>query len=217
MGSQKLLLPFGRTTVIRHVVDELLRSDVHSVYIVVGYKGDRVSEELSRLPVTIVSNPDYKLGMLSSVRCGLKALPGRCEKVAVVLGDQPAITSELVSQMIQSFSTTDKAILVPVHRGKRGHPILFSIRYLDEIMTSFDNVGLRGLLQAYPDDIFELTVSTPAVLSDIDFPDDYRVNSPPSMRTHKIRKPCRRLMARSRFSWRSVPGAPGLAACHRCQ
>jgi CTP:molybdopterin cytidylyltransferase MocA len=41
-------------------------------------------------------------------------------------------------------------------------------------MTSFDNAGLRGLLQAQPDDIFELNVSTPAVLSDMDSPDDYR-------------------------------------------
>lgn len=174
MGSQKLLLPFGKTTVIGHVVDELLRSELDGVYVVVGHEGNRISEELSGRSGTIVTNPDYKLGMLSSVRCGLQALPQQCEKVLVVLGDQPAITSELVNQMVQSSSTTDKGILAPVYDGKRGHPILLSTRYRDEIMTSFDNAGLRGVLQAHPDDIFELTVSTPAVLSDIDSPDDYR-------------------------------------------
>jgi len=173
MGSQKLVLAFGGKTVIAHVVDELLCSDLDGVYVVVGHEGNRIAGELSRRPVTIVTNPDYKLGMLCSVRCGLQALPQQCDKVLVALGDQPAITSELVNHMIRSFSTTDKGILVPVYRGKRGHPILFSIRYRDEIMTSFDNAGLRGLLQAHPDDIFELTVSTPAVLSDIDSPDDY--------------------------------------------
>ena len=174
MGAQKLLLPFGGKTVIAHVVDELLRSDIDAVYVVVGHEGNRITEELSGRSVTIVTNPNYKLGMLSSVRCGLQALPQKCEKVLVALGDQPAITSELVNQIVQSSSTTDKGILVPLYRGKRGHPILFSTRYRDEIMTSFDNVGLRGLLQAHPDDILELTVSTPAVLSDIDSPDDYR-------------------------------------------
>jgi molybdenum cofactor cytidylyltransferase len=174
MGSQKLLLPFGKTTVIGHVVDELLRSELDGVYVVVGHEGKRISEELSGRHVTIVTNPDYKLGMLSSVRCGLRALPETCDKVLVVLGDQPAITSELVNQMVQSSSTTDKGILVPLYRGKHGHPILFSICYRDEIVTSFDDAGLRGLLQAHPDDIFELTVSTPAVLSDTDSPDDYR-------------------------------------------
>jgi molybdenum cofactor cytidylyltransferase len=174
MGTQKLLLPFGKTTVIGHVGDELLRSNLDGVYVVVGHEGNRVSEELSARAVTIVTNPNYKLGMLSSVRCALQALPQECEKVLVALGDQPAITSELVNRMVQSAITTDKGILVPVYRGKRGHPILFSIRYRDEIMTSFDNAGLRGLLQAHPDDLFEHRVSSPTVLSDIDCPEDYR-------------------------------------------
>ncbi len=174
MGSRKLLLPFGGKTVIGHVVDELLRSDIDEAYVVVGHEGNRIAEELSRRPITIVTNPDYKRGMLSSVRCGLQALPQECEKVLVALGDQPALTSELVNVMVQTFSSTDKQILVPTYQGKRGHPLLFSIHYRDEIMTCFDDAGLRGLLHAHPEDIFEPTVSTPAVLSDMDYPDDYR-------------------------------------------
>ena len=174
MGSQKLLLPFGKTTVIGHVVDELLRSELDGVYVVVGHEGKRISEELSGRSGTIVTNPDYKLGMLSSVRCGLRAIPQQCDKVLIALGDQPAITSELVNELVHSSSTTGKGIVVPLYRGKRGHPILFSTRYRDEVLTSYDNAGLRGVLQAHPDDIFELTVPTPAVLSDIDSPDDYR-------------------------------------------
>ncbi len=174
MGSQKLLLPFGGKTLIAHVVDELLHSNIGAVYVVVGHEGSRIADELSLRRVTIVTNPDYKLGMLSSVRCGLQVLPQWCEKVLVALGDQPAITSELVSHMVQSFSTTHKGILVPVYRGKRGHPVILSMQYRDEIMSSFDDTGLRGLLHAHADDIFELNVSSPAVLSDIDSPEDYR-------------------------------------------
>ena len=161
-------------TVIGHIVDELLGSDIEAVYVVVGHEGNRISEELSGRAVSIVTNPDYKRGMLSSVRCGLQALPQECETVLVALGDQPAITSELVNQMIQSYNTTDKQILVPLYQSKRGHPLLFSTQYRDAIMTCFDNIGLRGLLHAHPEDIFELNASTPEVLSDMDCPEDYR-------------------------------------------
>jgi molybdenum cofactor cytidylyltransferase len=174
MGSQKLLLPFGGKAVLGHVVDELLGSDIEAVYVVVGHQGSRIAEELSGRPVTVVTNPDYKVGMLSSVRCGLRALPQPCETVLVALGDQPAITAKLVNQMVRSLSTTDKQIVVPMYQGKRGHPLLFSMRYRDEILTCFDEVGLRGLLHAHPDDILELSVSTPTILSDMDHPDDYR-------------------------------------------
>ena len=174
MGVPKLLLPFGKTTVIGHVVDQLLESVIDKVYVVAGCEAHRIAEELSGRPVAVVINPDYQAGMLSSVRCGLRALPRSCEVILVALGDQPAVTSTLVDRLVRAFTTTDKGILVPLHAGRRGHPVLFSERYRSEVLTRYDDVGLRGLLQAHADDVFELGVSTPAVLSDMDRPDDYR-------------------------------------------
>jgi len=174
MGVQKLLLPFGSTTVIGHIVDQLVASAVEQVIVVVGHEADRIVEELADRPVEIVTNPDHKTGMLSSVRCGLRVVPQQADAVMVALGDQPAITSGLVDEMVEAFRTTGKRILVPVYQGRRGHPLLFAKHYRDEILTDFDDVGLRGLLRAHPDDVFELNVANPAVLSDIDRPEDYQ-------------------------------------------
>jgi molybdenum cofactor cytidylyltransferase len=174
MGVQKLLLPFGGKTVISHIVDQLLASTVDEVHVVVGHQAERISLELSGRAVSIVKNPNYKSGMLSSVRCGLRNLPEKCRDVMVVLGDQPSITTELIDQMLKSFATTEKNILVPLYKGKRGHPILFSSIYRDEILTQYGEVGLRGLLHGHSDDIFELAVSTASVLCDMDCPEDYR-------------------------------------------
>jgi molybdenum cofactor cytidylyltransferase len=174
MGDQKLLLPFGGKTVIAHIVDQLLASTVGEVHVVVGHQAERISAELSGRAVSIVNNPNYKSGMLSSVRCGLQSLPKKCRAVLVVLGDQPSVTTELIDQMVQSFATTEKSILVPLYKGKRGHPILFSALYRDEILTQYADVGLRGLLHGHCDDIYELAVSTASVLCDMDYPEDYR-------------------------------------------
>ncbi len=174
MGVQKLLLPFGGKTVIAHIVDQILASDVEEVCVVVGHEGERVRRELPDRPVSVVTNPDYKSGMLSSARCGLAALGQECQAVLVALGDQPSITSRLIDRMVRSFEATEKQILVPFCNGRRGHPVLFSQVYRDEILTHYDDVGLRGLLHAHPDDVFELSVSTSSVLSDMDCPEDYR-------------------------------------------
>ena len=174
MGVQKLLLPFSGKTVIAHIVEQLLPSTVEQVYVVVGHQAERISDELSGRPISIVNNPNYTSGMLSSVRCGLQSLPEKCRAVMVVLGDQPSISTELIDQMLQSFATTEKSILVPLYEGKRGHPILFSSLYRDEILTQYDDVGLRGLLRNHSEDIYELTVSNASVLCDMDYPEDYR-------------------------------------------
>ena len=174
MGVQKLLLRSGGKTVIAHIVDQLLQSAVERIFVVAGADGARIAQALSDRPVAIVPNPDPEADMLSSVRCGLRALPPQCAAVLVALGDQPSITAELVNEMLRSFAACGKGILAPTHGGRRGHPLLISTRYRDEILTGYDAIGLRGLLHAHPDDVFDLPASTPSVLSDVDTPADWR-------------------------------------------
>jgi len=174
MGAQKLLLPIGGGTVIGHIVDEVLRSPVDETLVVVGPDGAKVAEALAGRRVALVTNDDADGEMLSSVRCGLRALPPGCEAVLAALGDQPGITADTISRMIVAFRTGGRGIVVPVHGGKPGHPILFSVRYREEVLTRYDNVGLRGLRQAHPEDVLELSAAGPSVLTDMDVPEDYR-------------------------------------------
>jgi molybdenum cofactor cytidylyltransferase len=174
MGTQKLLLPFAGGTVIGHVADEILRSPVGRTLVVVGHDASRVAEALAGRSVQVLTNPQADGEMLLSVRCGLRALAPDCGAVLVALGDQPAITADLVGRMVEAYRSAGRGIVVPVYGGRPGHPILFSIRYRDEILSRYDDVGLRGLRLAHPQDVLELAAASPAVLSDMDRPEDYR-------------------------------------------
>jgi molybdenum cofactor cytidylyltransferase len=174
MGVQKLLLPFGGSTLVAHIVDRVLESVVEGVYVVVGRHREGIAAALGDRPVSLVANPQADCEMLQSVRCGLRALPGDCEAVLLALGDQPGISSSLIDRMIGAFRASGPGIVVPSHDGRRGHPLLFAARFRDEVLTSYDDTGLRGLLQAHPEDVCELAVAAPEVLLDVDGPDDYR-------------------------------------------
>jgi molybdenum cofactor cytidylyltransferase len=175
MGVAKQLLSFAGTTVIGHIIDEVLRSRVDEVYVVVGHEADGIRQALAGRSVRIVENPDYqRTEMLASVRCALRALPEDCRAILVALGDQPAITVELIDAMIEALASGGRGIVVPVYGGKRGHPLLLDARYRNEILTGHDQHGLRGLLAAHADDIFGLAVRSSTVLSDMDDPEDYQ-------------------------------------------
>lgn len=175
MGSCKQLLPFAGTTVIGHIVDELLRSRVSEVRVVVGHQSEQVREELATRKVQIIVNPDYRrTDMLASLRCGLAELPPECSAVLVALGDQPAVRAELVDAMIDRFAIAGRGIAVPVCAGRRGHPVLLAAMYRDEIMTGYDEVGLCGLIAAHEYDVAELPVLASEVLFDMDYPEDYQ-------------------------------------------
>ena len=179
MGAQKLLLPFDGRTVIGRIAGEILRSPVARTFVVVGADGARVAaaletERVSRKEAfSFITNPAPEGDMLSSVRCGLRALPPECEAILVALGDQPSITAELVTRIVHAFGASGHGIVVPVYAGKRGHPILFSARYSEEVLIRHDDLGLRGLLRAHPEDVLELPADSASVLSDMDYPQDY--------------------------------------------
>ena len=189
MGAQKLLLPLGGRPVIARIVDELLGGPVDEVIVdevivdevivdevivVIGQDGQRIRQVLAGRRVHLVVNPDAEADMLSSVRCGLRAMPPQCDAALVVLGDQPGISREVVAELVQALRTGSRGIVVPTFQGRRGHPLLFSADYRDEILNHYDQVGLRGLLQAHADDVAEVKVSTPEVIEDMDSAEDYQ-------------------------------------------
>lgn len=174
MGTQKLLLPFGGSTVVGHIVDRLLESDVGEVRVVVGHQPHRIIQALGDRKVQVVRNPDYDEGMLSSVRCGIRSPPPECRGILLALGDQPSIKTETVNQLLSAFAKTDKGILVPCRDGKRGHPLLFSTRFVPDILQHYDRTGLRGLLLRRPEEVELWNAPDDSALRDMDYPKDYK-------------------------------------------
>jgi molybdenum cofactor cytidylyltransferase len=174
MGTQKLLLPFGETTVIEAVVRTALDSEADGTLVVLGADREKVGRALRSYPLTFAVNKEYRLGMLSSIQAGFKALPADAEAAVVMLGDQPAIPPEVIDDLVCSYRENRRGIIIPVYAGRRGHPVLIDAKYRDEVLGLDPEVGLRQLIQAHPEDVLEVGVSSPAVLKDIDRPEDYR-------------------------------------------
>jgi molybdenum cofactor cytidylyltransferase len=174
MGTHKLLLPFGNSTVIASVFDAFFESAaVDAIWVVVRAGEAGIRTALVGRPVHLVENPDPQADMLSSVRCGVRALPPEAETILVSPGDQPSLSAQTVRELVALFRHKRATILVPVYQGQRGHPLVLTARFRQEILTSYDGVGLRGLLQAHASEVLEWSASDPAVLQDIDTPEDY--------------------------------------------
>jgi molybdenum cofactor cytidylyltransferase len=173
MGAQKLLLPVSGRPMITRITDEVLKSSVDRTVVVIG-TDPRIAHALAGRPLTLVMNPDPASEMLASIRLGLRAIPAPCSAIILVLGDQPGLSATTIDALIAASQPASPGIIVPTCAGRRGHPLLFSARYRDQILTEFDATGLRGLLHAHPDDIMELPLDEPAILEDIDLPEDYQ-------------------------------------------
>ena len=173
MGTQKLILPFGESTVIETVVRTALDSSVEDVLVVVGPDREKIREILRPYPVTFVVNEDHLRGMLSSVQAGFRALPEKATAAMLMLGDQPSVTSEMADELLPRHRETRKGIVIPVYENRRGHPVIISTRYRKEILELGPDTGLRQLSRNHPEDVLEVALPFAAILRDIDTPEDY--------------------------------------------
>ena len=173
MGTQKLLLPFGETTVVGAVVGTALASRVDRVLAVLGADRDAVRRELEPLGIDFAVNENFAQGMLSSVQAGFRALPPDAKAAVVMLGDQPFLPARVVDAVVDAFQRSGKGIVVPAFQGRRGHPVLVDLKYRDEVLALDPADGLRRLMRAHPEDIFEVEVEDANILRDMDVPEDY--------------------------------------------
>jgi len=173
MGSQKMLLPFGDSTILETVIQNVLSSAVDSALVVLGANHEQIRKVIDPLPVEVCVNEKYETGMLSSVICGFSALPNDTGTVLVFLGDQPGIPPWVSNTVIEAYNDSLHGIVIPLTRHRRGHPLLVDFKYKREIGRLDLEKGLRTLMHHFPEDVLEVEVEEPGILLDIDTPEDY--------------------------------------------
>jgi molybdenum cofactor cytidylyltransferase len=174
MGQTKQLMKWQGKPLLQHVIENLRDSLVNEIILVLGHEAELIQKEIPASGIKIVLNANYQQGMSSSVKKGIMALDTKTDGFMVVLGDQPAIPGEMINQLIIEFESVrpEKNILIPTFRRSRGHPVLFSRKYILEAKNLKGDLGLRQILLSHPDDIWTLEVGTDAILKDIDTPND---------------------------------------------
>ncbi len=173
MGTQKLLLPFRGSTIIETVIGNVLQSGVDSTLVVLGADREGIERVIDLLPVDRCFNMDHESGMLSSVLCGFKSLPEDTGTALIFLGDQPGIPAGVTNQVLRAYNESLHGIVVPVYNHRRGHPLLVDFKYKREIEKLDLEKGLRSLMHLFPDDVLEVEVDEPGILTDIDTRKDY--------------------------------------------
>jgi len=177
MGEPKQLMRFGQSTIVEQAIDNLLGSIVNELIVVLGHRAEEVRGLITTRPVRLAVNPDYQQGMSTSIIAGLNLVDSRARAVMLALGDQPFIDSQTINRLIDGFNNHDKGIVIPTYQSKRGHPIIFAMKYRKQLLELKGDVGARQLIQENPEDILEVVVDCEGILVDIDTVDSYYLES----------------------------------------
>jgi len=173
MGADnKLLADLDGEPLLLRAVHALLASRARPVRVVTGHQHQAVTRALVDRDVQIVHNPDFAQGMSTSIRAGLAELPEHVTGVMIALGDMPFLSPRVIELLLDAFDPDGGApIVLPVHDRKRGHPVVWSRRYLPELQALIGDVGARSVLDAHADEIHLVPVDHAGIHLDVDTPE----------------------------------------------
>ena len=175
MGSEnKLLMTYGRRTLIRHVAEQIITADIGDLTVVTGFEADLVQETLRGLPVKFCHNLDHPSGQMSSVKAGSQTLMPPSKGMMVALSDMPYLRPLDYRHIVgHFFANKELKITVPVYGAERGNPIIIPASLISEIADGSLNAGCRKLVQNHSEKVVQVKIENSAYVSDIDTPSDY--------------------------------------------
>jgi len=172
LGFNKLALRIDSEPVIRRTVTPFVEAGLGGeVIVVAGTDTAPVSAALEGLKARVVPNEEHRLGMSSSIKA---ALPWIADAKAVFfhLGDKPFVKKEFLTAMIDRYHDAGGGIIVPVHDGMKGHPVLMSYGpYREEMELLSGDKGLREVIEKHSADVLFIE-GDEGILFDIDTVED---------------------------------------------
>ncbi|UCC79975.1 MAG: nucleotidyltransferase family protein [Candidatus Zixiibacteriota bacterium] len=174
MGKNKLLLPFGRHTVIEESLFQLAESGLAEIMVVLGYQGEkakRLIESKSLSNVKIVFNEKYNKGRAESIKCALRNIDKRSEAALFMVADKPSVKSDLIKKAISMFKSESPLILYIQTPVGRGHPVIFSRALFDDLMKLEGEPAGNAIFEKYRDEAVIIYDGSSQI--DIDTVEDY--------------------------------------------
>ena len=167
MGEPKQLLTFRGKRLVEHVASEALAASFEPVVVVLGAEAEQVKPSLVALPVVVVENADWASGMGSSISAGMKALP-ECDGVAILLADQPLVTTAHLREMRGSFCGD---IVAARYNDRVSVPAIFPKRLFGTLAALRGHEGARSILRDPDEQV--VAFDLPEAAMDVDTPGDW--------------------------------------------
>ena len=173
-GSPKALAKLKGRTLIEHLQELLLSTQLHEIIIVLGHDAEQIKPFLFKhTKIKVVYNKDYKFGQTSSFKCGLKKVAAAAAGIMLFPVDYPFIKKETLDTLIDHFEEKKPLALIPSHEEKKGHPPIFAAALKNELLALKDSLGINTVLHNHTDELAILPVSDPGILKSFNTKEEF--------------------------------------------
>jgi molybdenum cofactor cytidylyltransferase len=173
-GAHKLLQPIGDEglSLIGYLLQDIESIDCLEKLLILGARGEEISGQVKNSSIRQIYNPNFSLGMHSSIRSAVLAIDPHSIGIVLCLGDQPFRLAERIERLVGGRSLSVDSLLRSTVDGEPGHPVFIGRRYFPRILEQGDaDHGCHYLFKEFS---FEVVSQSAEANWDLDSPEDFQ-------------------------------------------
>jgi molybdenum cofactor cytidylyltransferase len=171
MGTPKALLPYRGGTFLEHLLKITDHPRIGWRRVVLGADAGAIVADTEFRADEVVINKNWEAGQLSSIQAGVRSLPDGTDGILLFLIDHPLISRELVGALVERFYESGKPIVLPVYKGRRGHPVIFASKLYEELLRAPLETGARAVVWAHREEVCEMETNEEGCVLNLNDPD----------------------------------------------
>ena len=174
-SENKLIKLYKKKPLINHSLNALHKSKVNKVIVVLGYQKKELQKIIKRNNKNIFTyNKEYKKGMASSIKAGLRKLNKKDKGFIIVQSDMPFIKSSDINKIYNSIKSKKYLVHVLKYRNRVGNPIGFDISIMKKFKKINGDVGAKFMVKRLKKETRFIKINNLKSFKDFDKVSDFR-------------------------------------------
>jgi len=174
-SENKLIKLYKKKPLINHSLKALHKSKVNKVIIVLGHQKNEVKKIIEKNKKNILSfNKNFRKGMASSIKVGLKKVSKNDKGFIVVQSDMPFIKSSDINKIYNSIKSKKFLVHVLKFKNKVGNPIGFDRSIVKKLKKIKGDFGAKFMVKRLKKETKFIRVNNLKSFKDFDKASDFR-------------------------------------------
>ena len=173
-SENKLIKIFKGKPLINHILKSLIKSKVNKIVIVLGYDHIKIKKLLLKSKkITLIINKNYKNGISSSIKSGLKKITRKNRGFMITHSDMPFIKLSHINKIYVSLLKNNNLVHAMKYKNRIGNPIGFNISVLDRFKKIKGDIGAKYMVKRLKKDTKFIKVTSNKIFKDFDLKKDF--------------------------------------------
>ena len=174
--ENKLIKLYKKKPLIDHSLKALHKSKVNKVIIVLGHQHKEIKKTIKKNKKNIfIYNKNFKKGMASSIKVGLKKVSRNDRGFVIVQSDMPFIKTSDINKIYDSIKLKNYLVHVLKFKNKIGNPIGFDLSLIKKFKNIKGKFGAKFMVKRLKKRTKFIKTSSVKSFKDFDKASDFRI------------------------------------------